>query len=146
MSDKIFFQSENLLVTNTRFQVDNETYIIRNITSVRVNVTPGKKGTPATKFNKNELLIINFFAILICIFLGVLTTRFLIGWFFILLGLIIVFDENFIKNTPGTPDEPDTHELILKTAGGEIKAFVSQDKILMNNLVKALNQAFDYGG
>lgn len=146
MSDRIFFESDNLLVTNSRFQVGNETYIIRNITSVKVNIIPGKKGTPAIvvdpKSHKRDKLVVAF----ILIILGLLTVVILIGYMLIWAGIVGLFDNTPPKDIPAIPDEPDTHELILKTAGGEIKAFATQDKILIDNLVKALNEAFDYGG
>jgi len=153
MSDRIFFESDNLLVTNTRFHVDNETYIIRNITSVQVHIIPGKKGTPGVIIDAKTYLIFKTIACIVFMVIGTMMLIsmssnfiFFMGAFLIGIGLLWIVDNKIPESVPSIPDEPDTYELILKTAGGEIKAFATQDKMLIDNLAKALNEAFDYGG
>ncbi|MCK0069133.1 DUF6232 family protein [Kordiimonas laminariae] len=114
MEEKVFFDSNNVSVSNSRFIVSGQTYAMSNVTSV-------KTGTNVDPKAPKILIII----------IGLITTAFsaVIGLILIAVGIAILMSSK------------DSYSVILSTAAGENQALTSDDKNHIEKVVAALNEA-----
>lgn len=108
------FQQGSIVVTNARFISGQETYAIRNVTSVSSTRQPPKRGA---------LVITALAGLLLCTGAPFVGAPLASGALFLLW-----------KARP-------TYHVVLRTAGGEANALESTDQALIQRVVDALNQA-----
>ena len=117
--EKVFFQSDNVLISNTRMNLGGTTYATANVTSVStLESKPGRK----------------FEIILGLIGLVVLTETFLGGLILIALAVLIfkMKKSKFIVKLSSSANEKD--------------ALWSNDKNFIHTVVEAINEAIIYRG
>lgn len=114
--EKIFYSSDNITVTSARFVAGNQTYAMRNITSVKTGYTPRKILGP-------------FFGCLLVFIVGAL-----IHPAFGLVACAIVAYWLW-KNGAGI------HHIIISTAAGESPAYSNSRYNTIHNIHKALSDA-----
>ncbi|MCT8866313.1 DUF6232 family protein [Shewanella xiamenensis] len=119
MEEKVFFNKGNVMVTNSRFIVNGQTYAISNVTSVKASENSSSQASVFLLF------ILGF----MCFFLDAGYVGVGVG---ILLWVIAFYDFKTIKHT---------YSVILNTSAGENKALSSQDEGYVKDIVKALNDA-----
>jgi hypothetical protein len=111
-NETIFFQDDDILVTDARFVVGSQTYAMRGITSVRgIEITPDKAA---------PIFLIITGLLLLLVFVGI-----------VFIGFGIYF---LIKQKP-------KFAVVLTTSAGEVTAFVNRDSNLVGDVLEALNQA-----
>jgi hypothetical protein len=115
MSDKIFYESGNIEVTDKKFIVGSKTYVLSNVTSIDIS-----EGSATITKVIGSILIV----------LGALTII-TIGVIFIIIG-IIVFR---IKSK---------YSVLLRTAGNENSAYTSTNKDEIIKIIRALNTSVSY--
>ncbi|MDF3085241.1 DUF6232 family protein [Burkholderia sola] len=118
--ETVFFQHGSVTVTNTRFIVPGQTYAMSNVTSIKhLEKAPSRA-----------------LGVIIAI-IGVLIL-FAHVWLF---GLIAIAAGAFLAwNAKGQ------YDVLLHTASGEVRAFQSADRSLVQQIVGALNQAVVFRG
>jgi membrane-bound ClpP family serine protease len=115
MSDKIFYESGNIEVTDKKFIVDSKTYVLSNLTSIDID----KKPSTLTKILGSILIV-----------LGALTFS-IVGVILIIIGIIV-----FRIKTK--------YSVLLRTAGNENSAYTSTNKDEIIQIIKALNTSVSY--
>ena len=126
-NETVFLNGNGFLVTNTRFEVPGQTYVMGGVTSVKVTKTVPSKSTP--------IMMILF------------------GSIFFLSSIVIGIDEQTPRN-PTTPlccglillllggvslwSKKTVYHLVLTTAAGEQKATSSTNAKFMESLRTAL--------
>lgn len=113
----VFFDWENIKVTNARLMINEHTYAINNITSVKTEKQPSQLSF--------------FFAAIIISLVILLAASYWVG------GVLIIFSVWLLVHTIRNP----TYSLMLRTASGENRALQTTNKEFMDNLVEALNDA-----
>lgn len=121
-SEKIFYQDESVKVTQSRFTVENETYAMRNISSV-------------TNYEIKKSKIIPRIIMLIGIFLIFLMEAFFIGGMMAIVGL--VWQLLLLKND---------FAVKISTNAGEPNTLISKNKEYIQEVVDAINEAIIYRG
>jgi len=116
MEEKVFFDAGNISVSNSRFIVDGQTYAMGNVTSVKAGVEEAKKGSG--------------------ILIGLIALIVLFGAESILWGSII-----FIVGVLAFIGAKNKYSVVLSTSSGENQALTSKDKIHIERVVSALNEA-----
>jgi hypothetical protein len=117
MEEKIFFNEDNVTVSNSRFIVSGQTYAMSNVTSV-------KSGKIEPDHGSSGILGVIGLA---CLFGS--------GWvFFAGLLLIALAIFIFLNNKP-------TYSVILNTASGENQALTSTDKQYISEVINSLNES-----
>lgn len=112
MQEKVFYDKGSVKVTNTRFLVEKDTYVLSNVTSVKSREEPARRG---------------FFY-----FLAIIGCSFLIAGFLgsagaIFSGLFIIgFATICIKSLKSY------YIVALATASGEVEALKSSDKTILS--------------
>ena len=120
--ENVFFQQAHVTVTNSRFIVGNQTYAMRNITSVQpVKYNPQRSG-PIT------LIIVGFLTILIGF------GKSSVGGTLCGLALLALGIFWWSRQRP-------TYGVLLTTSGGEVRALQHRDWPFIENIVTALNQS-----
>ncbi|ENU91245.1 hypothetical protein F971_03210 [Acinetobacter vivianii] len=117
--ESILFSSGNVTITNARFLVDNQTYAIRNITSVDKRI---KKAPKLTYWLVGVILML----------IG------LVGYgpsLLIAFGIISIII-GFVVN--------HKYYVFLKTSAAEMQALESKDPYYIDEVIDALNQAILY--
>ncbi|AZN35133.1 DUF6232 family protein [Iodobacter ciconiae] len=117
MDEKIFFNQENVSVSNSRFIVNDQTYAMSNVTSVKSGITEPQRG------GSIFLIVIG----LLCLFGS--------GWVFGLGCILIVLG---ISAWLGAKTQ---YSVILNTSAGENQALVSEEKAYIEDVITALNDA-----
>ena len=120
--EHVYFQQAQVTVTNSRFIVGNQTYAMRNITSVKPVKYNPSRGGPVT------VIIIGLLAILIG-FGGSSAGSTILG--LMLLGLGIFW---WVRQRP-------TFGVFLATSGGEVRALQHRDWPFIESIVTAINQS-----
>ncbi|MCL1114691.1 DUF6232 family protein [Shewanella basaltis] len=117
MEEKIFLDKGKVVVSNSRFIVDGQTYAMSNVTSVKSGVIEG---------SHSQTFILILIA-LACFAAGT------IGFFMavIFFGLAY-YNAKQVKNT---------YTVILNTSAGENKALSSHDQAYVSTIIAALNDA-----
>lgn len=121
MEEKMFFESGNISVSNSRFIVDGQTYAMGNVTSVKTGIEEAKKGAG--------------------ILIGLVGLIVLFGGKSIIWGGIILIVG--ILAFLGTKHK---YSVVLSTSSGENQALTSEDKAHIEKVVSALNDAIVSGG
>jgi UPF0716 family protein affecting phage T7 exclusion len=117
MEEKIFLNNGKVMVSNSRFVVEGQTYAISNITSVTSGKTEGKQ------FKTIIFLVIGL----------VLLTSGTVG---ILIGLFLL-----VAAFRNVDSLKTTYTVILNTSAGENKALSSHDQAYVSTIIAALNDA-----
>lgn len=114
--EKVFYQSPDVTVTQSRFLAGGKTYAMRNISSVEVGrIKARKRGA-------------KFFIIIGILFLIAESTRFW-GGILVMLGLVWFL---LLK---------DKYSVRINSNSGEVDGYISKDKELIQNIVNAVNNA-----
>lgn len=121
IGETTFYKDLNVTVTQSRYVTQSKTYAMRNISSVHVFEIIKSKKFPAI------LMILG----LLLLFSG--DTR-IIGIIVAAVGALILF---LIKNE---------YAVRISTNSGEANSIVSKDKIYIQKIVNALNQAIIHRG
>lgn len=119
--EKIFFQEKKVTVTQSRYIIEDKTFVVRNISSVSLD-----------KVIKSRIGALILIIAGITIFF--LWEPFWIGIVLTVVGciwLIFIRDEFAVK---------------IGTNGGEVNSLISKDKAFIEKVVKALNDAIVYRG
>jgi len=116
MEEKMFLEAGNISVSNSRFIVDGQTYVMSNVTSVKTGVE---------KANKAASILI-----------GVIGLGVLFGAESILWGSIIVIVGIF-----AFIGAKNKYSVVLSTSSGENQALTSADKTHIETVVSALNES-----
>lgn len=116
--EKTYFDEGGVLVTQSRFVVQGDTYAMRNVTAVKMKRIEASKGMPIA------MIVIGLFAILSLTTWGVVVGLVVGG-----LGLGILMDAK------------DAHVVMLSTSGSDLEAIKSPNKGRIQRVVAALNQA-----
>jgi hypothetical protein len=117
--ETIFFQSGNIAVTNTRFIAGSQTFAMGGITSVEGIEIPASPIAPV-------LLIIIGLILAVSGFGG--------AWPFIIVGLLIIAGGVLLAVC-----RKSKFSVVLRTAGGEVTAYSSNDKSLIAEIIRAIN-------
>lgn len=115
--EKVFYKDNNVTVTQSRFIADNKTYAMRNISTVAVSEVADKH-----LFER----IMLFIGILLAIADG--STR-IAGVLLIVGGLALMM----FKKTK--------YAVRISTNAGEVNSMISNDKVYIQEIVNALNDA-----
>lgn len=124
--DKIYFQDNNVLVSITRFKVFNQTYAMKDITSVSLKVE-----TPSYTLT----ILILIFAIFQAIFDFDFIADWLSGYRYLdtILICIIAFYSHYLYKT---------HYFVsITNNSGQIDSISSTKKEYIDNIIKCINQA-----
>lgn len=120
--ERTFLSEGNVLVTNARIVSSGQTYAMAGVTSVQVLVEPASNTGPV-----------------LCILGGLLLIVVSIGSKAILTGVLgaglIVAGIQYLRSLKST------HNLILRTSSGEIRAFSSVDSAYIARILEAINNA-----
>jgi hypothetical protein len=120
--EALFFQSGDITVTNARFIIGAQTFAIRGITSVEGVETPAKY---------TGAILLAAFGVGI-ISLGFIHSSFVLG----ILGLLIIGAGIWL----GVRQKPK-YTIVLRTAGGEVEAYESNNRKQVSKIIEALNEA-----
>jgi hypothetical protein len=123
MEEKVFFEKQGIIVTQSRFVYGAETYAVRNITSVKPKEIPPSNGWSIV------LILVGL------LFLSAYPNP--VYW----IGLVLIL-VNGLRIYSGKT----TYVVQLSTSGGEVPAFKSHDKELVLDIITALNNAIIYRG
>lgn len=116
MEEKIFFEAENVSVSNSRFIVKGQTYVMSNVTSVKTGVEKAKKSTGIYMILAGLFVLFNVQSVL---------------WGCVLIAFGILA---FI----GAKEQ---YSVILCTSSGETEALTSEDKLYIEKVMAALNHS-----
>jgi hypothetical protein len=119
MEEQTFFEYENVKITNARFIVDGQTFAMSNVTSV----APLKQ--PPKRFWLALLLVIGIASLLSNPFFGI--------------PIIAIAAYMLYK-------QKTMYHVMLRTSGGETKALSTDQKVYLNKVVEALNNAIVHRG
>lgn len=123
MEEKVFFESDNVKVTNARFIVGNQTHAMNGVTSVASDVIrPSRAG------------------LIIGVVIGILILL-AAGGEGKLLGLGIVGLCGWLLYS-----QKSTHAVVLRSASGEVQALSGTDGVYIGGVVSALNDAIVHRG
>jgi type IV secretory pathway VirB2 component (pilin) len=116
MEEKMFYETSNVSVSNSRFIVDGQTYAMSNVTSVKTGLEKAKKGAG--------------------IIIAIIGLVILFGVPSYLWGIIIT-----IVGVLAFLAAKDKYSVILSTSAGENQALISEDKSYIESVVAALNES-----
>lgn len=119
MEEKIFFEYEDVKITNIRFLNGGQTYAMNNVTSVK-----------SFEQNPNRVWVI------IILIIGLLVTinKPVIGVTIIAICGIFMYKQKTF------------YHVMLATAGGEVSALKTDQRQYLEKVVAALNEAIVYRG
>jgi len=116
-----FYQDVNVTVTQSRYVTNSKTYAMRNISSVHIFEIIKSKTPPIILIILGTLML---FSVDLRIF----------GFILIALGILILA---LIKNE---------FTVRISTNAGEVNSIVSKDRLYVQSIVNALNDAIVYRG
>ncbi len=119
MEEKVFFELNQVRVTNTRFQVDGQTYAVSNITSVKPIHEPPGRIWPVL------LALFGLLPTYAGIFTGIPFAFIAAAWWYF---------------------QSHTYFVLLHTSGGETRALKSHKKDFVDQVVAAINDAIVHRG
>lgn len=120
-TETVYYTDNNgVKITNTRFIVGSSTYPLQGITSIKTALIPASM-TPA--------VILIVVGVLIC-FTGAVP----VGGVMAILGLLYIF---LVKNK---------HAVKISTSAAETNALISKDKVYIEKVANALNEAIIHRG
>ncbi len=120
--ETVFFDSNEIKVTNARFIAQGQTYAMSGITSVKSHEHKPKRGVPVVAF--------------------------LIGLFILYLGIYVVgaIVLGFAFFVWIAQTQTKGYSVSIKTASGEEQALTSPDSQFISQVVNAINEAMVYRG
>lgn len=121
MKESMLFNSSNICVSSSQFIIDGRSHAIVNISSATIGVEEATKGT---------------------------------GFFIALIGTLVLFGTEFtysggiilLVGILSFLVAKDRYSVVLRTSSGEGEVLFSQDKIYIEKIVSALNEAIDGRG
>ena len=116
-----FYQDGNVTVTQSRFVTNSKTYAMRNISSVHIFEIIKSKTLPITMIIIGILMLFS-------------DASRVLGLILLTLGIFILA---FTKNE---------FSVRISTNSGEVNSIVSKDRLYIQNIVSALNDAIVYRG
>ncbi|MEH3113754.1 DUF6232 family protein [Pedobacter terrae] len=116
-----FYQDGNVTVTQSRFVTNSKTYAMRNISSVHIFEIIKSKTLPITMIIIGVLMLFS-------------DASRVLGLILLTLGIFILA---FTKNE---------FSVRISTNSGEVNSIVSKDRLYIQNIVSALNDAIVYRG
>jgi hypothetical protein len=122
MDEKIFFNDENVTVSNARFIVHGQTYAMNGVTSVKQSVRQPSGAWPAIFIAGGCLVMFAGGAAVVC------------GVLLIVIGVIWRFLQKPVWM------------VILNSSSGETQALTSQDKGHIDTVISALNDSIVHRG
>lgn len=123
MTEQVFFEQDNVKVTNARFMVGAQTYAMHGVTSVKCDtVPPSRRGA------------------LMTIAVGLLFLLFADGATKILGVAIAGAGAWFLSQ------QKSMHSVYLSSASGEVQALSRTDETFISSVVHALNEALIHRG
>jgi hypothetical protein len=125
MEEKVFYDDGKLKVTNVRFIVDDETFVLSGITSIK-------------KVETNQQSNSGGFSVLI-IFLGIAAIFAGTDWSKYLVAVVL-----FLIAFAFKPKITKIYNIATVSAGTEAKLFSTTDKELADKIIVALNDAIIY--
>jgi hypothetical protein len=125
--ERVFFQKSGIIVTNSRFVVDSQTFAMRHITSVQT-----KKETPPLTV-PGYLMLLGIALALIGFVSGGVPLG-VIGIAALLVGVYLAWNKK------------DTFKVVLTTSAGEVVAYEDHDGQLISEIVRSLNDAMAASG
>ena len=123
MAETVFFDENNVKVTNARFIANGQTYAMSGVTSVRSTMAPAEIKGYLVGIGVGLLLLIALDGAAKLI--GIVVAG-LAGWMLM--------------------NAKSTHWVTLVTAAAESRALESQDESFINKVVEALNDAIVHRG
>lgn len=123
MDERIFFDGRGVKVTNARFVVDEQTYAMNGVTSVKSSVTPPDRA-----------------ALIVMAVIGLLLLLALDGGAK-LIGLLLLGGAGWLLS-----QQKSLHAVYLSSASGEVKALSNEDEDFIGDVVRALNDALVHRG
>ncbi len=122
--EALFFQDENVIVTNARVVIDAKTYAMANITSVVMGEARANRSPGTIIFLVGMLIAVVGTQVgsigLVLVFFGILI---------LLLGIVAA-----IRAKP-------KYVVIIESASGETNALVSTNRTWIQKIVNAINEA-----
>jgi hypothetical protein len=120
-TETTFFQSGDITVTNARFVVGAQTFAMRGITSVQGVETPANYNGAIALILVGAVIAVSGFAF--SIELAVFGVLLIAG------GIWLCFRQK------------QTYAVVLRTAGGEVTAYQSQNRDHISEIIQALNDS-----
>ncbi|MGY3948791.1 QacE [Aeromonas allosaccharophila] len=117
MEEQVFFSDDKVSVSNSRFIVNGQTYVMNSVTSVKSKIQTPQRGAE---------ILIGLFGVAIMF----------IGSWWTVAGLVILAYAAKIWRENKT-----TYSVILSTAAGQNKALVSTEPNYIDTIVRSLNDA-----
>jgi len=141
VAEQVFFDRDGVKVTLTRFIVDDETYTMQGITSVRHGVEKPSKVEPIGMIVIGAILIFSApFVIDLHFSYPSSSSAFLallqVGFAMLLIGVVLVG-----AGTWWLQRLREIHTVVLHSSSGESRAVVSKDGEAIAHIVRALNEA-----
>jgi hypothetical protein len=127
--EKVFYDSKNIKITNTRAIFHNTTYALANIASVKIFTKPPSQA-PVALLVIGGILLGSIGA---CILSGDSNPG---GYVLIVLGLVAIGLGIYIS----TKLKPD-YLVRISSSSGEVDALKSREKQFIERIVNAINQA-----
>jgi hypothetical protein len=110
--DEVFFSTGGITVS--RFVVDSQTFALSNISSVRGVETPPSRTAPGV------LLLFGVFLLFASVWVGLVVIAICVAW--------LIFQKSAFS-------------IVLTAAGGEVKAYTSEDRVFISRVIQALTEA-----
>lgn len=123
MTETVFFDENNVKVTNARFIANNQTYAMSGVTSVRSTMAPAEV--------KGYLIGIGIGLIMLFALEGAAK----------LFGVVVAGVAIWLMISAKS-----THWVTLVTSAAESRALESKDELFINRVVEALNDAIIHRG
>jgi hypothetical protein len=131
--EKVFYESQNVKVTNVRFITNKQTYVMRNVSSVKSTRTKGPRIGAG-------------------VFLGLVTCLWAMGFYdafnghsdsgMLIFGMVTAI---FASVSISFFIQKYDFNVVLTTNSGEAPALTSPDEALISAVITALNEALVHG-
>lgn len=128
-----FLNDRDTVVTNSRFIVNNQIYVINGITSVKQSLISADKKPDI------GIMILGIFVLLLSF--GMREASEIFAFFMLIFSLLIIALSFWIKSK-----NKDIAIVVLQTSSGEVQALSSDDIDFISSVVFALNQAIIHRG
>jgi hypothetical protein len=128
MDEEALYVNNNVKVTNTRFIVGETTYTIRNITSIKMTITPPPSGC--------AIVVICFGIIFLLGTLGTFSKDPVSGFMLLLMACLVIGGGiDWLRKC-----KPE-YNVVIVSSSGENRALTSTDKHYIEDIVDSINDA-----
>jgi hypothetical protein len=124
MEELVFFDHGPVKVTSARFIVDDRTYAMNGVTSVKSSIKPPDRVGP-----------------LVVILIGLLMVFAVAGMTMKLIGLLVAGFGVWIWT-----QQKNTYAVFLSSASGEVQALSNTDEAYIGGVIRALNESLVHRG